>query len=320
MKIESTFPIGHPTAGPAVKPRTTLAITAFVVVALSLAGSARTLPLSSAEFPDVIVLPGATSAEGVALGNGSTFYAGDFLTGDIFRGDLRSGAVERFIKAPAGRMALGLKADVRHGLLFVAGGFTGQAYVYDLETGAPLASFQLGAMINDVVVTNDSAWFTDSLLPHLYQLPIVGGNVRTLVVTGPAGTINGFPNLNGIAATPNGHNLLVAHSQLGRIFAVDPDTGASSPLTGVEVPTVDGILLDGGRLYANQIGLNQIAEINLSPDLSSGFVAAVVTSPEFEVPTTAAAFGDRLVTVNAKYDTGFPPTATSFEVVTVRKP
>jgi hypothetical protein len=279
------------------------------------------LTASSAEFPSVIVLPVATSAEGIALGRGSTFYAGDFLTGDIFQGDLRSGAFERFIKAPAGRMALGLKADVRHGLLFVAGGFTGQAYVYDLETGAPLASFQLGAMINDVVVTNDSAWFTDSLLPHLYQVPIApGGNVRTLVVTGPAGAINGFPNLTGIAATPDGHMLVVAHSRLDAIFTVDPATGASSQVAGVDVPTVDGILLDGGRLYVNQIGLNQIAQINLGPDLSSGFVEAVVTSPDFEVPTTAAAFGDRLVTVNAKYDTGFPPTAKTFEVVTVRKP
>ena len=53
-------------------------------------------------------------------------------------------------------MALGLKADVRHGLLFVVGGPTGQAYVYDLET-ADLATFQLGVFINDVVVTEDAA-------------------------------------------------------------------------------------------------------------------------------------------------------------------
>jgi hypothetical protein len=47
---------------------------------------------------------------------------------------------------------------------------------------------------------------------------------------------------------------------------------------------------------------------------------AVVTSPHFQVPTTVAGFGDRLVAVNAKYDTGFPPTAATYEVVTVRKP
>lgn len=318
MTIERSATSGDGLTSRSVNARAARTITALVAAALTLIAPALTA--SSAEFPSVIVLPGATSAEGIAVGNGSTFYAGDLLTGDIFRGDLRSGAVERFLTAPPGRMALGLKADVRHGLLFVAGGFTGQAYVYDLATGAPLASFQLGAMINDVVVTSDSAWFTDSLLPHLYQLPIVGGTPRTLVVTGPAGGITGFPNLNGIAATPDGRTLLVAHSQLGAILAVDPATGASASISGFDVATVDGILLSGGRLYANQIGLNQIAQINLSADLSSGFVERVVTSADFEVPTTTAEFGDRLVTVNAKYDTGFPPTATTFEVVTVRKP
>ena len=77
-------------------------------------------------------------------------------------GDLRTGQVEQFIDAPPGRMAVGLKADVRHGFLFVAGGFTGQAYVYDLETGAELAMFHLGGLINDVALTSDAAWFTDS--------------------------------------------------------------------------------------------------------------------------------------------------------------
>ncbi|MGH8924471.1 MAG: hypothetical protein ACRDWA_07545 [Acidimicrobiia bacterium] len=82
------------------------------------------------------MLPGATSTEGIATGAGSTFYAGDLFAGDIFRGDLNSGEAELFIDAPSGRAALGLKADVANDLLFVAGGFTGQAYVYDLTTGA----------------------------------------------------------------------------------------------------------------------------------------------------------------------------------------
>ena len=275
----------------------------------------------SAPFPNTIVLPGARSAEGIAIGQGSIFYASDFLAGDIFRGDLRTGKVERFIHPPNGRQAVGLKADIRHGLLFVAGGFTGQAYVYDLQTGADLATFQLGGMINDVVVTEDAAWFTDSALPHLYRIPIApGGKPRTIVVTGPAADLSGFPNLNGIAATPDGKTLIVSHSALGAIFTVDPTKGVSKPINGVAVPAVDGILLNGGRVYAVQVDLNQIAQIDLSPDLSTGTVTAVINSPDFESPTTAARFGDRLVAVNGKYDTGFPPTATTFEVVTVRKP
>jgi len=298
----------------------------FLVAGLVLAAglmplaSVRATSTSADEFPPVIVLPGATSAEGIAVGRGSIFYAGDFLTGDIYRGDLRTGHAELFIDAAAGRMAVGLKADVRHGLLFVAGGFTGQAYVYDLETGREMATFHLGGLINDVVLTPDAAWFTDSALPHLYQVPISpGGSARTVVVTGPAADVSGFPNLNGITATPDG-TLIVAHSALGEIFTVDKTTGASRPIAGASLPTVDGILWEGGRLYAALVAFNQLVEVALSPDLSSGTVSAVVSSPYFQVPTTVAAFGDRLVAVNAKYDTGFPPTAATFEVVTVTKP
>jgi hypothetical protein len=293
-----------------------------LVATLMLGAAGAVSSLSASEFPDVIVLPGATSAEGIAIGNGSTFYAGDLFSGDIFRGDLRSGAVHRFIHPPAGRMALGIKADVRHGLLFVAGGATGQAYVYDLETGADVATLQLGAFINDVVLTEDSAWFTDSALPHLYRIPIhAWQSASTLVVTGPASDTSGTsgtPNLNGIAASPNGKTLIVSHSRLDALYTVDPHTGASALIEGVAVPFVDGILLDGGRLYAMQIFLNQIARIDLSPDLSRGTVEAIVTSPLFEIPTAVARFGDRLAVVNSKIDTGFPPTASTYDVVIVR--
>jgi len=37
------------------------------------------------------------------------------------------------------------------------------------------------------------------------------------------------------------------------------------------------------------------------------------------VSTTVARFGNRLALVNAKFDTGFPPTATSYEVVVIER-
>jgi sugar lactone lactonase YvrE len=293
-------------------------MTLFVFLAAMSIASA----VSASQSPEVIVLPGANSAEGIATGAGSTFYAGELFTGDIFRGDLRSGDVELFIDAPAGRQALGLKADVSHGLLFVAGGFTGQGYVYDLRTGAAVADFQLGTIINDVVVTNDSAWFTDSVQPHLYRVPIGRGGslgpVTTLVVEGPAANVEFDFNMNGIAATPNGKTLIVGHSGLGALFTVDPDSGASSLIEGVSVPSVDGILFESGRLYAVQNTLNQIAAIKLSHDLSSGSVEKLITNPNFQVPTTVARHGNLLAVVNAKFDTGFPPTADTYEVVIVR--
>ena len=290
-----------------------------LVLGLIFVGTAGSASPSS----EVIVLPGANSAEGIATGAGSVFYAGELLTGDVFRGDLRSGDVERFINAPVGRQALGLKVDLSHDLLFVAGGFSGQGFVYDLGTGAAVADFPLGIVINDVVVTRDAAWFTDSAQPHIYRVPIGPGGTlgtpSTLVVQGPAANTGFAFNLNGIAATPNGQTLIVAHSGLGALFTVDPDSGDSSLIEGVAVPSVDGILFESSRIYAVQNTLNQIAEVRLSPDLSSGSVENLITSPDFQVPTTVARHGNLLAAVNAKFDTGFPPTAATYEVVTVSR-
>ena len=205
----------------------------------------------------------------------------------------------------------------------MAGAFTGQGYVYDLTTGADVAVYQFAGFINDVVVTKDAAWFTNSNSAVLYRVPIgPGGTVgpsSQLVVQGPAANVGFDFNLNGIAATPNGKTLIVAHSGLGALFTVDPETGQSTMIEGVAVPAVDGILMEAGRLYAVQNSLNQIAVIDLSPDLSSGSVENLITSSSFQFPTTVARAGNLLAVVNAKFDTGFPPNADTFEVVIVTR-
>jgi len=113
-------------------------IGAFSVAAV-LAGVSLTGVATASSFPGTITLPGATSAEGIATGIGSSFFAGDLFKGDIYHGDLRAGTASLFIDAPDGRMALGMKVDVPDNLLFVAGGFTGQGYVYNARTGADIA-------------------------------------------------------------------------------------------------------------------------------------------------------------------------------------
>lgn len=269
-----------------------------------------------------IVLPGATSAEGVAAGAGNTFYAGDLFAGDIFRGDVKKGTASLFIDAPQGRQALGLKADLKHHLLFVAGGFTGQAYVYNLNSGATVATYQMGtaggSIINDVALTSHGAWFTDSSQAKLYFVPVDGygqpGAFVTLPVTGPDSDTSGQFNNNGIAATPDGDTLLVAHTAKATVFKVDPKTGASTPITGVNVSNVDGIGLRGHELWAVQNFDNKVTRWGLDSHFASGVLQKTITSASFEVPTTAALFGKTLAVVNSKFDTGFPPTATQFEV------
>ncbi len=283
------------------------------------------VPAAASRPAGVIVLPGAKSAEGIAAGRGATFFAGDLFGGDIFRGNFQRGTAELFIDVPEGRMALGMAVDPARRLLFVAGGFTGQAYVYDTRTKATVATYQFGnpqtSVINDVAVTKRGAWFTDSKQAKLYFVPMTRAGVstqfRTLALSGPAADTSKEFDLNGIQATARGTTLIVAHSGNGKLYTVEPSTGGSDTIAGVRVPTVDGIVLQGRRLWAVQTS-NRVTRVRLGPRLRSGVVERVITSDRFQVPSTATRYGRWLAVVNAKFDTGLPPTADRYEVVTVR--
>ena len=141
----------------------------------------------------------------------------------------------------------------------------------------------------------------------------VPGPFSTLALSGPAADTSGEFNLNGIQATAK--TLIVAHSANGQLYTVNPRTGASATIAGVSVPQVDEIVLQGRRLWAVQ-NTDQVTQIRLAPDLSSGVVEEVITSALFQTRPPPL-FGSRLAVVNAKFDTGFPPTATQFEVIVV---
>ncbi|MGY1496841.1 SMP-30/gluconolactonase/LRE family protein [Streptomyces sp. QTS52] len=307
---------GGPAATAAATGGATSTVTASTAAAGAFAGQEK-----------VITLPGATSAEGIAAGAGSTFYAGDLFRGDIYRGDIRRGTAELFIDVPEGRVSVGMKADVGRGLLFVAGGESGKGYIYNTRTGATVATPQLGAVgagyINDVALTRGGAWFTDSSQAKLYFLPInrhgTPGKVRTLDVTGPAGGTSGAFNLNGIQATPDGKTLIVAHSSTEAVYTVNPATGVSTLIEGLgQRPNADGLILDDRRLWVVQSLNNKIARFELSRDLSHGTLQKEITSPHFGVPTTAALFGRHLAAVNAHFDTGVPPTSPTYEVAVAK--
>src|SRR4029077_20004618 len=143
------------------------------------------------------------------------------------------------VATPGEGEAVGLKADVRDHLLFVAGGTTGAAHVYDSRTGALVAQYQFGpggkSRINDVVLTAHAAYFTDSYIPDLYKVPIgPGGRLGrgvTIPLSGPAAAFSPAGlNLNGIAATTDGSALIVDDTVLDRLFTVNPVTGASAPV------------------------------------------------------------------------------------------
>jgi len=280
---------------------------------------------SSHRFPAVIQLPTGFQPEGIEIGKRTTFYVGSVATGAIYRGDLRTGEGAVFIPGAAGRSATGIEFD--HNRLFVAGASTGNAYVYDARTGALLQTYQLATaptFINDVVVTRDGAYFTDSSKPVLYKIPFGRGGslgaAQTVPLSGDYTHVAGF-NLNGIDATRNGKALVAVQSANGRLYRIDPTTGVARTIAlanGESVPNGDGILLDGKKLYVVQNQNNAIAVIRLSPDLTSGVVRNRITDPNFRVPTTIDELGDRLYAVNARF--GEPnPGSLAYQVVQVRK-
>jgi streptogramin lyase len=271
-------------------------------------------------FPDVIPLPTGFQPEGIAVGKGPTFYVGSIPTGAILRGSLRSGTGDILVPAQAGRSAIGLEVDER-GRVFVAGGFTGGARVYDGKTGEELAAYQLATtgeptFVNDAVVTETAAWFTDSFRAVLYRVPIDGGklgdpsSVEVLPLTGDFVSGEGF-NTNGIEVTPDRKRLVIVQSNTGMLFTVDPETGMTDgiELTGGDAAFGDGLLLVGTTLYVVQNQLNRIAVVELAADGSSGTVAGHLTDPLLDVPTTVAKFGSALYAVNSRFGIPEPETA-----------
>lgn len=279
--------------------------------------AALAMPAVASPAVSTVRLPVDFQPEGIAVGTGDTFYVSSVRGGDIYRGDLSTGQGSLFVDT-SGRAALGMRVDEARKLLFVAGGPGGHVYVYDSRTGSQVADVAVGpstAFTNDVALTRDAAYFTDTFAPFLYKLPYDRGGFGTPVairVTGPAGT--SIPNtfgLNGIDATPDGSQLIVSHSHLGILALVDPASGASTqiPISGgpLVAGASDGVQLEGHRVYVVQNSADSIAEVALSSDYSSGRLVEVITSKLLDFPSTAAVHGSTIAAVNARFDLGFPP-------------
>jgi hypothetical protein len=115
-------------------------------------------------------------------------------------------------------------------------------------------------------------------------------------------------NANGIAETPNRKALLVVNSATGLLYRVDPETGQATEvdLGGNSLPNGDGLLVRGRTLYVVQNQDNQVAVFRLNAAGTAGQLVDTLTSDDFDIPTTVAAFGNSLYLPNARFNT--PPT------------
>ncbi|MEX2582274.1 MAG: hypothetical protein WD766_03325 [Gemmatimonadota bacterium] len=273
----------------------------------------------SAGLQELIELPEGFGSEGIAIGADNTFYAASMsppALGQIVAGDLATGEYSELV--PAGDApALGLKHAETGNLLFVAGGDSGGGRVYDAESGAEVASYDFGgSMINDVELTPDAAYFTDSQAAALYRVAIgpdgQPGDFTTIDL--PAnfaeGGQCGAPPIggNGAAASADGRYVLLIHMSEGQLYRLDTQTEEVQQvqLTGGDACSADGLLLDGNTLYGVQNFANQIVVVEMGDDLLTGTVTRHITepfasNPATKVPTTIADAGDALYAVTAGF-------------------
>ena len=299
-----------------------------VVGALALIAAAAA---AANAFPEVIALPNGWRPEGIEAGRQHTLYVGSIPQGAVRQIDARTGQSSTLVQPTPGRSATGLEYDRLNERLFVSGGGTGATYVYDAKTGAPIADYLLTPaaprFINDNAFTKHAVYYTDSMRPWLYKLPLghrgalpAASEIQTIPLSGDYVHQAGF-NLNGIVATPDARWLIVVQSSTASLFKVNAATGVADriELTGGDAMNGDGLLLDGRTLYVVQNQLNRVAEIRLSADFGSGTVLRHLTNPNFQVPTTVAMSSGRLYLPNARFGVPSPDTAT-YSVVNLGKP
>ncbi len=281
---------------------------------------------------DTLDLPDGFQPEGITVAPRGSLFVGSIATGSIYRVNPRTGSGSVFVPAMEGRSALGMKWDRRTNNLYVAGGPTGKVFVYNAITGAEVAVLEAtnspATLVNDVVVTRRAVYITDSFRPVVYRLPLGHSGrlapdaaIEEIPLSGDYQHLDGQFNSNGIEARYFGGSLVIVHTTLGVLYKVDPDTGVAEEidLGGADLSFGDGILFVGCKLYVVQNFFNQIAEVSLSRDFTSGEVTHVLTSDGFDIPATIAAVGHSLYAANARFATP-PEPDTPYTAVRVSLP
>ena len=274
--------------------------------------SLAALPADAQPRPDAYTLPGTgVFPEGVTFDEQTqTFYVSSTSDGAIFRGTLAEEAAEVFLPGGEDGRTAATGLDVDGGLLFVSGGATGKMFVYDTASGELLADFTTArspTFINDVMVVDGAAYFTDSMSPVLYRVFDDGSGWQMeewLDFTGTAFEyIAGAFNANGIVASPDGQYLVIIQSATGDLFRVEIATKEVVQIDiEADLRRGDGLVLRGRTLWVVRNMDEQIAKVDLSGDLSSGQLVSQTTDDSFMFPTTAAIANGRMLVVNSQFD------------------
>jgi sugar lactone lactonase YvrE len=299
----------------------------FVVVMLSLSAvGARQANVTRYTLPPEITYP-----EGIAYDQKTnTVYTGSAETWALAR--LSPDTKQASVLAPGGQFPadafpalLGMEVD-QAGRLWLSGGRTGLMAVVDAKSGKEIRRFEVPtkdkSLINDVVVVESGAYYTDTLVPTLWRIPVHGDHIGELEpwldLTKTTIQYEKGPNLNGIAATADGRTLIVVQMNKGLLFRIDTGTRQVAQIdTGGEaLATADGLVLDGRTLYVVRQGEQEVVTIELSQDLSKARVVNRFKDPALAWPATAAKVGKELLVVNTQFNQRQAKTAqTPFTIV-----
>jgi sugar lactone lactonase YvrE len=297
---------------------TRLSRSLVTVAALAAVLAVGAVPVAAAPpGPAQIDLPNGWAPEGITAGPGTTVYVGSLVDGAIWQADVRTGDGSILVAGVPGNVAVGVEYDADAGRLWVAGGPTGKVRVYDAASGTLLETytFSPAGFLNDLVVTDDAVYVTDSNIQQLDVIPLGADGalpdpsaVTTLPLSGEIHYVANQFNANGIVAARGW--LIVVQSITGQLFRVDPATGVATEINlgaGVDVAAGDGLEVHGGTLYVGQNG-NQVEVFKLGPGLASASLTGVLTSSSLDVSTTVAFVRDSIYVVSARFTTPVTPT------------
>lgn len=265
--------------------------------------------------------------EGIEVTPAGRIYVTSSGTGDVRVGSVGSATMRTFARgSEVGRSsALGVHADAR-GRVFVASPSGVDVYSSDGELLARRAAAddeEASTYLNDLVITSDAVYVTDSANALVWRMDLRGNVIGELRPWLRARQLMpsfepGWFYLNGIVASPDGSRLLVSAQGLGALIRVDTEAAAAEfvvmdgSIFGNFGP--DGMVLErdvvrGVLNYGAPDRGQGLYVARLDPQWRSGSVVAATTDADFSTPTTVAASGDRYLVVNSQLDTapGSPP-------------
>jgi hypothetical protein len=306
----------HPRPASAVPIRRRLAGLLGLGLSAAIAGTA----LGAAPFPDRIELPVGWQPEGITS-RGTTAWVGSLANGAIWEASLRTGEGRVLVPGEAGQMAVGIDYEAANDRLWVAGGATGSIRVYDASSGELLAEYDVQAgFLNDVIVTEDAAYVTDSAIAQLIVIPLgddgsLPADAVSLPLTGDIVYDPAAFNANGITAARGW--LLIVQSNTGRIFRVDPDTGVATELEGGYDATFgDGIEIRGNTIWVVRNQLNEVLVLKVDGRLTEATEVGTISQADADaalaVPTTITIAAGSIWAVNARF--GTPPAGAAYWV------